>query len=137
MGKCDQELGELGIAVDIWESCQPWHILAYLPRRPIVPSTPSHVKSPQLACHLPDGASSLSVSNSNSSDLQLAAEASFLSFTAVTIILIWIAVRPTSFHVFVLFDEMLHSGTYDGTARSSQTVTGSYLGGLRTSTWSA
>jgi hypothetical protein len=79
----------------------------------------------------------LSVSNSNLSNLQLAAEASLFSFTCVIVIFIWIGVRPTSFHMFVLFDEMLYSGTYDGIARSSQMVTGSCSGGPLTSTWSA
>jgi hypothetical protein len=43
----------------------------------------------------------------------------------------------TSFHVSFLFDEMLHSGTYDGIERGSQGVTGSCSTGLVTSTWSA
>ncbi len=37
--------------------------------------------------------------------LQLIAEASFLSCICVTIIFIWIGVRPTSFHAFVMLDE--------------------------------
>src|SRR6266849_1251049 len=73
----------------------------------------------------------------NSFNLQFAAEASFLSYICVIIIITWIGVRPTSIHVFVLFDEMLHSGTYIGIRRRSQTVIGSCLRGLPTSTWSA
>jgi hypothetical protein len=73
----------------------------------------------------------------NSFNLQLTAEASTLSFICVIIIFIWIGVRPTSIHVFILFDEMLHSGTYIGIRRRSQTVTGSCFKGLPTSTWSA
>ncbi len=37
--------------------------------------------------------------------LQVTAEASTLSFIFVTVIFIWIGVRPTSFHVFVMVDE--------------------------------
>jgi hypothetical protein len=73
----------------------------------------------------------------NSFNLQLIAEASFLSCICVTIILIWIGVRPTSIHVFFLFDEMLHSGTYVGIRRMFQTVIGSCFSGLPTYTWSA
>ncbi len=73
----------------------------------------------------------------SSSNLQLAVEASFISSISVVIIFIWIGVRPTSFHVSVLFDEMLLSGTYDGIGRSSQTVTGDCSGAPLTSTWSA
>jgi hypothetical protein len=73
----------------------------------------------------------------NSFNLQFAAEASFLSCICVIIIFIWIGVRPTSIHVFILFDEMLHSGTYVGIRRRSQTANGSCFRGLLTSIWSA
>ena len=73
----------------------------------------------------------------NSFNLQLTAEAASLSCTFVTVILIWIGVRPTSIHVFILFDEMLHSGTYIGIGKRSQTVIGSCSRVLLTSTWSA
>jgi hypothetical protein len=73
----------------------------------------------------------------NSFNLQFAAEASTLSCICVIIIFIWIGVRPTSIHMFILFDEMLHSGTYIGIGRRSQTVIGSCFRGLPTSTWSA
>jgi hypothetical protein len=43
----------------------------------------------------------------------------------------------TSFHGSVLFDQILHSGTYDGIERHSQRATGSCSRGLLTSTWSA
>ena len=73
----------------------------------------------------------------NLSNLQLTAEASVLSFISVTTIFILIGVRPTSINVFIVFDEMLHSGTYIGTRGRSQTVIGSCFGGLPMSTWSA
>jgi hypothetical protein len=73
----------------------------------------------------------------NLSNLQLTAEASVLSFISVTTIFILIGVRSTSIRVFVLFDEMLHSGTYIGIRRRSQTVIGGCFGGLPMSTWSA
>jgi hypothetical protein len=65
----------------------------------------------------------------NSFNLQFAAEASFLS---LVIIFIWIGVRPAPIHMFVPFDEMLHSGTYIGIRRRSrwQTATGSCFRGL-------
>ena len=72
----------------------------------------------------------------SSSNLQLAVEASLISSISVVIIFIWIGVRPTSFHVPVLFDEMLLSATYDGIGKSSQTVTGNCSGVRLTSTWS-
>jgi hypothetical protein len=58
-----------------------------------------------------------SVFVSNSSSLQLAAEASFISAISIIVIFIWIGVRSISFHVSLLFDEMLHSGTYGGIGR--------------------
>jgi hypothetical protein len=73
----------------------------------------------------------------NSFNLQLAAEASALSCICVIIIFVWIGVRPTSIHVFILFDEMLDSVTYIGIRRRSQTVTGSCFRGMPTYTWSA
>ena len=57
---------------------------------------------------------------SNSSNLQITAEASFISSISVIVIFIWIGVRSISFHVSLLFDEMLHRGTYDGTGRLSK-----------------
>jgi hypothetical protein len=45
----------------------------------------------------------------NSFNLQMLVEASTLSCICVIIIFIWIGVRPTSIHMFILFDEMLHS----------------------------
>jgi hypothetical protein len=74
---------------------------------------------------------------SNSSNLQLAAEASFISSISIVVIFIWIGVRSISFRVSLLFDEMLHSGTYGGMGRPFQRVTGSYSRALLTSTWSA
>jgi hypothetical protein len=71
---------------------------------------------------------------SNSSNLQLTAEASFISSISVIVIFIWIGVRSISFHVSLLFDEMLHSGTYDGIGRRFQRGTGSCSRGLPTST---
>ena len=70
--------------------------------------------------------------------VQLTAEASIISCVCVIIIFIWICVRPTCFHMSFLFDEMLHSGTYDGIERSlGQMVTGSCSRGRLTSTWCA
>jgi hypothetical protein len=73
----------------------------------------------------------------NSFNLQLAAEASLLSCICVIIIFIWIGVRPTFIHVIILFNKMLHSGTYIVIRRRSQMVIGNYFSGLLTSTWSA
>ena len=73
----------------------------------------------------------------SSFNLQLTAGASVLSCLCVTIIFIWIGVRSASIRVLILFDEMLHSGTYIGIRRRSQTVIGSCFKGLLTSTWSA
>ena len=73
----------------------------------------------------------------NSSFVQLTAMASFLSCIAVVVILVRIVVRLTSFHMFSLFDEMMHSGTFDGIERRSHLVTGGCSRGLPTSTWSA
>ena len=73
----------------------------------------------------------------SSFNLQLTAEASVLSCFCLTIMFIWIGVRPASIRVFILFDEMLHSGTYIGIRRCSQTVIGSCFRALLTSTWSA
>ena len=73
----------------------------------------------------------------NSFNLQLATEASFFSCICVIIIFIWIGVCSTSFHVLIRFDEMLRSGTCIGIRRRFQTVTGSCLRGLLTSTWYA
>ncbi len=42
------------------------------------------------------------------------AEASLISFISIVVIFIWVGVRSISIHVSVLFDDMLHSGTYDG-----------------------
>jgi len=58
----------------------------------------------------------------NSFNLQFAAEASSLGCICVTIIFIWIGVRPTCIHVFIQFDKMLHSGSYIGIRSRSQTV---------------
>jgi hypothetical protein len=73
----------------------------------------------------------------NSFNLQFAAESLSLSCVCVVVIFIWIGVRPTFIHMFILFDEMLHSGTYVGIRRGSQTVDGSYFRGLLTFTWFA
>jgi hypothetical protein len=73
----------------------------------------------------------------NSFNLQLAAEASLLSCICVMIIFLWIGVRPTFIRTFILFDNVLHSGTYIGIRRSSQAAIGSYFKDLSTSTWSA
>jgi hypothetical protein len=70
-------------------------------------------------------------------NLQFAAEACFLSFICVVFIFICIGVRPPSVHVFILFDEMLRSGTYAGIRRRSQTVIGSCFRGLLISIWFA
>jgi hypothetical protein len=70
-------------------------------------------------------------------NLQFAAEASALSCICVIFIFIWIGVRLTSIHVSIMFDEMVHSGTYVGIRRRSQTVIGRCFRGLLTSTWSA
>ena len=51
LGKCDGELGELRIAVMIWETCQNCH---NLPRCPIEPNKPSCTKPHQILHHLPD-----------------------------------------------------------------------------------
>jgi hypothetical protein len=89
----------------------------------------------RLSCeHLAYLSPTLNSFNFNS---QLAAEASVLSCICVVITFAWIGVRPTSIHMFVLFDDMLHSGTYIGIRRSSQTAIGSCFSGLLTSTWSA
>jgi hypothetical protein len=72
----------------------------------------------------------------NSFNLQLTAEASVLSCICVIAIFVWIGVCPTSIRVSLLFDEMLHSGTYGGIGRRFQRVTGSYYRGLPTYTWS-
>ena len=58
----------------------------------------------------------------DSFNLQLGVEVSFLSCICVVITFIWIGVCPTFIHVFILFDEMLHSRTYIGLRRRSQTV---------------
>jgi hypothetical protein len=73
----------------------------------------------------------------NSFNLQWVANVSLLSCICVIVIFIRIGVRPISIRVFILFDEKLHSGTYVGIRRSSQTVIGSCFRGLLTSTWSA
>ena len=73
----------------------------------------------------------------NSFNLQFATEASFLSCISVIVIFFWIGVLPTFILVFVLFDEMLHSGTYAGIRRGTQTVVQSCFSGLLTYTWSA
>jgi hypothetical protein len=78
-----------------------------------------------------------SVFISNSPNIQLAAEAAIISFISVIVIFIWIGVRSISFHVSLLFDEMLHSGTCGGIRRRFQTVIGSCSMDLLTSTWSA
>jgi hypothetical protein len=103
----------------------------------------SDSRTPSISC-LTHGQSTglavsicLSVLVSNLSHVQLTAEASVLSCMSIIVIFIWMGVRPTSFHISVLFDEVLHSGTYDGIERRSQGVTGSCSRGLLTSTWSA
>ena len=73
----------------------------------------------------------------NSFNLQLTAKSSLLSCICVLIILIWIGVHPTLFHMFILFDEILHSGMCIGTRRRSQTVIGSCSMDLLTFIWSA
>ena len=75
--------------------------------------------------------------SSNSSSLQLAAEASLISSISVIIIFIRIGVRSISFLVSLLFDDMLHSGMYGGIGGRFQTVTGTCFGCLLTSTWFA
>jgi hypothetical protein len=72
----------------------------------------------------------------NSLNLQLPTKVSVLSCICVIIILIWICVRPAFIHAFIMYDEMLHSGTYIGIGRS-QTAIGSCFRDLLTSTWSA
>ncbi len=54
LGKCNPDLGELGMTIANRGTCQPWHDLAYLPRGPREPNAPSRAKSRQLTCHLPD-----------------------------------------------------------------------------------
>ncbi len=54
LGKCDPDLGELGMTIANRGTCQPWHDLAYLPRGPREPNVPSCAKLHQLTCHLPD-----------------------------------------------------------------------------------
>jgi hypothetical protein len=73
----------------------------------------------------------------NTSILQLATEASFISSISIIVVLIWIGVRLIFFQVSLLFDEMSHSGMYDGIERRFHTVTGSCFKVLLTSTWSA
>jgi len=69
--------------------------------------------------------------------VQITAGASILSFVCVLVVFIRIGVRPTRFHVFVPFDEISHSGMYDGIGRPFPWVTGSYSEDRLTSTWSA
>jgi len=78
----------------------------------------------------------LSVYCFNSSRVQLTAEASFLSFFSVIAICIYIGVSPTPLHASVRFDQMLHSGMYDGTGRTLEGLNGSCFECLLTSTWS-
>jgi hypothetical protein len=78
-----------------------------------------------------------SVIVSNSSSLQLTAEASIISSISIIVIFGWIGVRSISFRMSLLFDEMLHSGTYGGIGRCFQRVAGSYSRGLLMFTWSA
>ena len=67
-----------------------------------------------------------SVFVSISSNLQIAAEASLISSISIIVIFIWIGVRSISFHISLLFDEMLlHSGMCGGIGRRFQTATGS------------
>ena len=73
----------------------------------------------------------------DSFNIQFVAETSVLSCICVTIIFFWIGVRPASIHVIILFDEMLHSETYNGIRGRSQTVIGGCFRALLTSTWSA
>ncbi len=100
-------------------------------------------RSPSISCLTHGDTNGLAVSTYlmsptlNSFDLQFASAASSLSCICVVIIFIWIGVRPAFIHVFILLDEMLHSGTYVGIRRRSQTVTGGCLRGLLTSIWSA
>ena len=54
LGKCNPDLGELGMTIANRGTCQPWHDLAYLPRGPREPNAPSRTKLRQLTCHLPD-----------------------------------------------------------------------------------
>jgi hypothetical protein len=110
---------------------------------------PSNSRSPSISCLTRGESIGLAVSIwliglllvkvrlKDSSNLQLSAEASLISSASIIVIFIWIGVRSISFHVSVLFDEMLHSGTYDGIGRRSQRVTGSCSRALLTSTWSA
>ncbi|KAI0276631.1 hypothetical protein BGY98DRAFT_1097988 [Russula aff. rugulosa BPL654] len=67
--------------------------------------------SPSISCLTPG----------QSIGLAFQAEASVLSCICVVVILIWMGVRPASIHIFILFDEMYHSGTYIGIGRRSQT----------------
>lgn len=69
--------------------------------------------------------------------VQITAGVSILSFVCVVAIFIRIGVRPTLFHAFVPFDEISHSGMYDGIGRHCPWVTGSYFKDRLTSTWSA
>ena len=100
--------------------------------------------SPSLSCLQPGDRIGLVVSIwficlrlCNSFNLQLAAETSVLSSISVITIFIWICVRPTSIHVFILFDEISHSGMYIGIGGGSQPEVGSCFRGLLISTWSA
>ena len=68
---------------------------------------------------------------------QFAAETASVSCISITVLFFWIVVCPAFVYVFILFDEILHSGTYVGTRGGSQAVIGSYFRGLWTSTWSA
>ena len=78
----------------------------------------------------------LSVYCLNSSRVQLTAEASFLSLFSVIGICIYIGVSPTPLHMSVQFDQILHSGTYDGTGGTLEGLNGGCSKVLLTYTWS-
>jgi hypothetical protein len=67
--------------------------------------------------------------------VQLTAEASLLSFVSVLAIYVLIGVSLTPLHAFVWFDEMSHSGIYDGIRDMSQGMSGGCFRDLLTSTW--
>jgi hypothetical protein len=84
-----------------------------------------------LSCGYP----SFSVLSVNSFRIQLTAEASFLSFVSVLAIYVLIGVSLTPLHAFIWFDEMSHSGIYDGIRDMSQGMSGGCFRDLLTSTW--
>jgi hypothetical protein len=68
--------------------------------------------------------------------VQWVAGSSSLSLVSVVFVYIWIGVRPFPLHVSVRSDERFHSGTYDGTGKTSRGMTGSCFSARLTSIWS-